>query len=70
MRMSKRRYYPYTKQLSYRYSRLWSTSLIVLAAMAALAAEVALPPIPPTPKKPHTDVYHGVKVEDDYGCTR
>jgi hypothetical protein len=38
--------------------------------MAALAAEVALPPIPPTPKKPHTDVYHGVKVEDDYGCTR
>ena len=55
------------KQLHARYSRRWSTSLIVLAvAWAALAADVSLPPIPPTPKKPHTDVYHGVKVEDDY----
>jgi prolyl oligopeptidase len=39
---------------------------VLVAALAALAADVSLPPIPPTPKRPHTDVYHGVKVEDDY----
>jgi prolyl oligopeptidase len=39
---------------------------VLAAALAALAADVSLPPLPPTPKKPHVDVYHGVKVEDDY----
>lgn len=42
------------------------TSVILLAALAILANDLSLPPIPPTPKKPHADVYHGVKVEDDY----
>jgi prolyl oligopeptidase len=47
--------------------RGWRAFLIVTAAaLAALAADVPLPPLPPTPKKPHTDVYHGVKVVDDY----
>jgi prolyl oligopeptidase len=64
--MGTRSYYQKVKQSSIRYFRLWRTSLVVLAGLAALAAEVSLPPIPPTPKKPHTDVYHGVKVEDDY----
>jgi prolyl oligopeptidase len=64
--MSNKSYHPEVKQLYSRHFRHWSVSLIVLAAWAALAADVSLPPIPPTPKKPHTDVYHGVKVEDDY----
>ena len=57
-------------------SRIWRSvrlpfggaALLILsaAAWAVLAADLSLPPVPPTPKKPHTDVYHGVKVEDDY----
>jgi prolyl oligopeptidase len=31
------------------------------------AAWAEVPPLPPTPKKPVTEVYHGVKVIDDYG---
>lgn len=42
------------------------TSVILLAAVAVLADDLSLPPIPPTPKKPHTDVYGGVNVEDNY----
>jgi prolyl oligopeptidase len=49
------------------FSRVATSFLILLAvALAALAADVTLPPLPPTPKKPQIDVYHGVKVEDDY----
>lgn len=31
-----------------------------------LAAQQPLPPLPPTPEKPVIDVYHGVKLTDDY----
>jgi prolyl oligopeptidase len=45
--------------------------LAVLALSLALsslraAPQTPLPPLPPTPKKAVIDVYHGVKVEDDY----
>ena len=40
--------------------------ILLAAAWVALAAGVSFPPIPPTPKKPHIDLYHGIKVEDDY----
>jgi prolyl oligopeptidase len=43
-----------------------SALLCLAASLFATAFTGSLPPVPATPKKPVIDVYHGVKVEDDY----
>ena len=46
--------------------RLALISAIAFLAFSAIAQTPALPPTPPTAKHPVTDLYHGVKVTDDY----
>ncbi len=49
-----------------RIRRLAFSSAILFLVLAAAAQGPAIPPPPPTPKRPVTDIYHGVKVTDDY----
>jgi prolyl oligopeptidase len=47
-------------------SKAWILLLLLTASSLALAFADELLPVPPTPKKPVINIYHGVKVEDDY----
>jgi prolyl oligopeptidase len=40
--------------------------VILMSAWLASGTQAAQQPVPSTPKKPAVDVYHGIKVEDDY----
>jgi prolyl oligopeptidase len=44
----------------------WSVCLTFVLVLVAPFWAGELPPLPQTPKKPVVDVYHGVKVTDDY----